>query len=330
MNTDTVKRIITLGLRYSDYDTQRKLFALKNNGEIKIVSEIGYVSEDPEIFYNRMTYDEGLALDYDMVIVSDDFLDEARKMLLDKGFDPSSVNLNSISVLTELHLTKIKKKQIEILKEIIEAPDEKVRGHEWLREKLYDYGFFPFFKLAKEPEPGITWSTVGILQVPGEFVNFCVFLMDYRFNEAIEIGVAAGASSYIMAAIMYRNNPDMIYHMVDINDYLISYDEVRRIIPSLQKDIPESSDDHVGKVYDFCFIDADHSYDGMMRDWMNVGAHSAKMTVFHDIYAHEYDDLNGGTVRGWQEIKGKMEKSHRIREFSKYPDKWMGIGVVEF
>lgn len=52
------------------------------------------------------------------------------------------------------------------------------------------------------------------------------------------------------------------------------------------------------------------------------------MCIFHDIYANEYDHENGGTVRGWQEIREEM-KAHKIREFTRFPDRWMGIGVVE-
>jgi len=48
---------------------------------------------------------------------------------------------------------------------------------------------------------------------------------------------------------------------------------------------------------------------------------------FHDVYAHEYDDENGGTVRMWQEVM-QREQGNECRVFSKYPDRWMGIGCV--
>lgn len=38
-----------------------------------------------------------------------------------------------------------------------------------------------------------------------------------------------------------------------------------------------------------------------------------EITVFHDIYAHEYDKLNGGTVRLWKEVcelnQGKLMRT---------------------
>ena len=66
----------------------------------------------------------------------------------------------------------------------------------------------------------------------------------------------------------------MKYHMVDINDALIHFEDAKKIIPSLVKDIPSTSEDFKGRHYDFCFIDADHSYDGVMSDWYNVGRYA--------------------------------------------------------
>lgn len=319
--------IITYGLRYSDYGKQRNLFALRNNEEIEIVAEIAYEPEDQEIFYKRMSVEDGLACDHDMVIVCSGTVDEAREELRNKGFAVESLHLEDISVLTIPHFARIRESQLAILKDIVNASDETIRKRDWLRERLYAYGFYPFFKLAKEPQEGVTWSTVGILQVPDEFVKFCMYILDQKFDSAIEIGVAAGASSYIMAALMLRNDPNMTYHMVDINDNLVDFDKVKAIIPSLKKEIPNTSDDFIGEAYDFCFIDADHSYDGMMTDWDNVGKYAKKLVVFHDVFGHEYDHLNGGTVRGWQEIKASVTEN-KIREFSRFPDKWMGIGII--
>ncbi len=321
-------KIITYGLRYWDYAKQRDLFAMRNNGEVEIVAEIAYEPADPEIFYKRMLVEEGLSCDHDMVVVCDGTIDEARDNIRSKGLSAETVRFEEISILTEPHFARIRNAQLSVLEDIVNASDNKIRNREWLRNRLFDYGFYPFFKLAKEPQPGVTWSTVGILQVPDEFIDFCLFLIDRKFDNAIEIGVAAGASSYIMAALMHRNNPDMIYRMVDINDSLFEFDEVKEIIPTLHKEIPKTSDDFVGEAYDFCFIDADHSYEGMMKDWNNVGRYVKKLAVFHDIYAHEYDEYNGGTVRGWQEIKEIIGQDN-IREFSKFPNRWMGIGVVE-
>ena len=87
------------------------------------------------------------------------------------------------------------------------------------------------------------------------------------------------------------------------------------------------SDDYKGESYDFVFIDADHSYDAAMRDYLNVGQYAGKLTVFHDIYAHEYDECNGGTVRMWKEVC-ELNSGKEKKIFSIYPDQWMGIGCL--
>ncbi|WP_034445667.1 class I SAM-dependent methyltransferase [Butyrivibrio sp. AE2032] len=333
------KKVVTFGLRYKDFSRQRNLFALRNNSEIEIVAEIAYDDSDEEIFFKRTSIEEGLAIPHDYVIVCGPgpsmvkgSVEEVAQWLSDNGFSEEVSKVTNVTNLTMAHFEQIQTHQLQVLKELVTASDAQIHDRNWLGERIYSYGINPFFKLAKDPEPGVTWSTCGILQVPSEFLDLCLYLSDDRWkgriDNAIEVGVWRGASSYILAAILYRGNPQMTYNMVDIYDGLVHFDAVKEIVPSLKKCIPNTSADFAERSFDFCFIDADHSYDGMMGDYMNVGRYASKILVFHDIFGHEYDHLNGGTVRGWQEIK-ELEKDNKITEFTKYPDFWMGLGVVE-
>jgi hypothetical protein len=67
--------------------------------------------------------------------------------------------------------------------------------------------------------------------------------------------------------------------------------------------------------YDFCFIDGDHSYEGVKADWENYGPH-AKIVAFHDIIN------NVGCFRLWNEIKAE----YRTVEYTS--SMFLGIGVV--
>lgn len=324
---DNPCKVITYGLNYSDYDRQRELFALRNNGEIDIVAEIGYEPGDDEIFYKRMPSAQALSSDYDVIAVCSGTIQDALSDINSEGFEVDESGILDISSLTIGHREKIGSIQLQILSELVSASDDQISDRNWLGRRICDYGVFPFFKLAKNPKKGVTWSTLGILQVPDEFTEFCMFAAGLKCDSAIEVGVARGGSSYILAALLYRNNPDMKYHMVDINDCLVNFEQAKEIIPSLVKEIPSTSQGFARQRFDFCFIDADHSYDGMMADWKNVGQYAGKVTAFHDIYGHEYDHLAGGTVRAWREIR-ELQSAESIREFSIFPDKWMGIGVV--
>ena len=327
------KKILTYGLRYSDFASQRELFALRANGDIEIVGELAYDPDDEEIFYCRRSVEESLKLDFDLIIVCEGNVEDTWYSIAQSIGDHGNGSGLREKIIMLCDFVQpfhqdTEHRQVDILKEIVSASDEQISDKNWVMDRLFEYGFYPFFKLTKDPTiKGVHFSTCGILQVPDEFLDLCMFLSDKKFDKAIEIGVARGGSSYVMAAILYRNNPDMIYRMVDIEDSLVHFEDTVKIIPSIQKSIPSTSENFVKEEYDFCFIDADHSYEGIMTDWNNVGRYAGRLVVFHDIYAHEYDGLNGGTVRGWREIKTQVQ-DRDIREFSRYPDRWMGIGVV--
>ena len=217
-------------------------------------------------------------------------------------------------------------RQLKVLNRILNATDKEIHDVNFLLNAIKEFGVTPLAWLM-ELDDKAYYTQNGMIQVPGEFASFCHYLVDMKIDSAIEIGVYRGRSSYFMCAVLYRNNPELIYDMVDIEDNLDGYDEFRRILPCLNKCIPNTSDDFVGKSYDFVFIDADHGYDGAINDYLNVGRFAKKLVCFHDIYAHEYDTCNGGIVRCWEEV-GALTPNHPKMVYSQFPNRWMGIGVV--
>ena len=218
--------------------------------------------------------------------------------------------------------------QLDVIRTILQASDGEVESFDWMRGIVKRYGVYPWrSEYLNEVENGV-YTRAGILQEPNEFTRYLVYLSKFNIDKAIELGVFRGKSSYFMCAMLARKNPRLVYELVDVADNLDNFEEFNKLLPQLRKHIPSTSADHIGKEYDFVFIDADHSYDASMKDYMNLGRHAKKLTVFHDIYGHEYDRLNGGTVRTWQEVVN-MTKEHKHHIFSSYPNKIMGIGVVE-
>lgn len=192
--------------------------------------------------------------------------------------------------------------QLEIIKKILTASDQDVESFTWMRDVVGQYGIYPFRPQDFDGTGNVVGTRKGILQRPDEFAEYCTYLSKWHIDTAIEVGVFRGKSSYFMCAILARRNPSIVYELVDIADSLDNYEGFHELLPQMRKRIPSTSDDYIGKAYDFVFIDADHSYDASMRDYMNLGRYAKKLTAFHDIFAHEYDQLNGGTVRMWKEV----------------------------
>ncbi len=238
-------------------------------------------------------------------------------------------NILGVPDANEVYHQDIVEAQQEILKRFIKATDREMASREWLLAVVKEFGIFCYINNYLDWDDDINWNFYGLLQMPEEFAGFLGTLNTLSIANAIEIGVAAGRSSYLMSAVLYRNNKKLSYDMVDILDNLDHFDEYKAILPCLNKRIPTTSDDYIGKEYDFVFIDADHSYDASIKDYENVGRFARKIVAFHDVYAHEYNWDNGGTVRLWEEVQYRTQgKEHRI--FSKYPRRWMGIGAVIF
>ena len=217
-------------------------------------------------------------------------------------------------------------RQIEVIKRIIDASDDEMNNIDCILDLVRIYGITPLPWL-QELDNTIVYTENGMIQVPDEFALFCKMLSSEKIDTAIEIGVYRGRSSYFMCALLYRNNPSLRYDMVDICDSLDEFEEFAKVLPCLNKCIPGTSKDYVNQQYDFVFIDADHSYEGAMADYLNVGRHAKRMVCFHDIYAHEYDSLSGGIVRCWEEVC-TMTPNHMKMVFSQFPNRWMGIGVI--
>lgn len=265
---------------------------------------------------------------WDKIIVAADkaygsIREDIRKMGIDEG------KVESLIYYLEKSYSFITDRQVGIIKKILRASDDEVKNYEWMYQQIAEYGVFPFEQNVGYNYKGIFWSALGVCQTIEEFTEFCNYISGLTIGTAIEIGVFRGRSSYLMCALLARKKPDLRYVLVDIKDNLREYDRFKEILPCLDKRIPSTSEDYKEQKFDFVFIDADHSYTASYSDYLNCGQYANKLTVFHDIYCHEYDKPDGGTVRTWEEVLEKTKnQEHRI--FSSHNGKWMGIGVVEW
>jgi predicted O-methyltransferase YrrM len=78
-----------------------------------------------------------------------------------------------------------------------------------------------------------------------------------------------------------------------------------------------------GNPVDFLFIDGDHTYDGVRKDWENYGAlvRPGGLMALHDV-GKNYDDTE--VKRFWDEVKGRFQ----YREYLAHPSGFYGIGSL--
>jgi predicted O-methyltransferase YrrM len=78
-----------------------------------------------------------------------------------------------------------------------------------------------------------------------------------------------------------------------------------------------------GRPVDFLFIDGDHTYDGVRRDWESYGemVRPGGLVALHDV-GKNYDDTE--VKRFWDEVKGRF----RHREYLAHPKGFYGIGSL--
>lgn len=193
-----------------------------------------------------------------------------------------------------------------------------------------------------------SWNFLGRLrlgrnfQVKEEILQLLQLVSKIHPKRLLEIGTAAGGTLYLFTKIA---TPDALIISVDLPGgqygggypasrvpFYMSFAKGRQRIELLRADSHDlQSLEHVrrvlgGEMIDFLFIDGDHSYEGVKKDFTLYSplVRPGGMIAFHDIVPQS-PDPSYGVSRFWNEMKSSYKYIQIIRQDNQNS---FGIGVL--
>ena len=175
-----------------------------------------------------------------------------------------------------------------------------------------------------------------LLQIPDELCELIFFLKKYEkenklsLKSFLEIGFSHGLTNTILNKFFnftknvavdrlgaHLNGTTLLANLRFKNLVLLSSDtNSKNTIENIKK---------LG-LYDIIFIDADHKYESVKKDYYNYKNFLSKkgLIIMHDIFLP-----NSGSKKFWNELKSRNKRKLKFKEIicKKYPFKY-GIGVL--
>lgn len=201
------------------------------------------------------------------------------------------------------------------------------------RMKIENLVDFPFNKCGKILAP---------MQVKSEFLSLLKTIEENKPKTVLEIGTARGGSLFLFSRVADK---DALIISIDLPGGLFGggypfwkIPLFKRFASERQKIFLIRKDSHSKKTLgkaksilrerkvDFLFIDGDHTYGGVKKDFMLYSSLVKKggIVALHDIAPHPKE--SGCEVdKFWKEIK----KGYKHKEFvENWHQKWAGIGLI--
>lgn len=167
----------------------------------------------------------------------------------------------------------------------------------------------------------------NMLQVPEEALWLAYHMVEWNVKTVLEIGTWQGGSAAMWAAIGAKvvtvdKNPlrERAGWSLLQDAGLCQFPDVIHIVADSQL---SSTVDLLRRDYDLVFIDGDHTYEGVRRDWENYGP-MGKCVAFHDIADWRVDYPKWGPAKLYKELKDQFANTIELVTTTD----GCGIGVI--
>lgn len=179
------------------------------------------------------------------------------------------------------------------------------------------------------------------LQIPSEMEGLLSIVEKSRPKTVLEIGTAKGGTLFLFSQIASEDA-----HLISVDlpaekggypnwkiPFYKSFAKKNQKIELIKKDShSEETFEKIRKILkdkkvDFLFIDGDHSYEGVKKDFKmyNSLVKESGLIAFHDIIKHP-PEANCNVSKFWDEVKNKYKSVEIVNNKNQ---KWAGIGVIK-